>query len=354
MNNSIILLIGIAISLAFIINLYLTPLLIYLSHKHEIFDKIDHRKIHTEDTSRLGGIGIFTSFIISGFLSPLLVSAITDNETIFQNSSLRIPLLTASICIIFVTGVLDDFAEMRARYKLIGQLIASILAITGGAIISSIQIPFTSVSIELGFFAVPLTMLWLVGITNSLNLIDGIDGLSSGISILAAMVYGFVFLLYGQYLPAIICYALVGSLFGYLFFNFPPAKIFMGDSGSLFLGFVLALLPIATFPERSTSLVLPVTVLLIPIMDVIAAIWRRKREKRDIFSPDRFHVHHKLLNMGLSNRHILAIIYGLCIVLGVAAIIFEYSKNNNFIYVTISWIIITVFFLYLHYSKKDK
>lgn len=353
MTNTTILLIGIATSLSFLLNLYLTPILIYLSHRHGLYDEIDHRKIHTEDTSRLGGIGIFASFLISALISPILVKLITDNSILFDTARMKLIYLIISLIIIFLTGVLDDFAQMRARYKLIGQFIAAGFAILGGALISQIQIPFTAISLELGIFSIPITLIWLVGITNSLNLIDGIDGLSSGISIIASMIYGFVFLMHGQLLPAIICYALVGSLFGYLFFNFPPAKIFMGDSGSLFLGFVLALLPISAFPESSTSLVLPITMLSIPILDVVAAIWRRKREGRNIFSPDRYHVHHKMMNLGLSTRNILAIIYGLCLVLGITAIVFESSKKQNFIVVLFSWVLIASFFLFLHYTKKD-
>jgi len=353
LNNEIILLIGIATSLAFIINLYLTPILIYLSHKHGLFDKTDYRKIHTEDTSRLGGIGIYASFLISTIISPLLVSLIIDNSVILENSELNIILLIFSTVIIFSTGVLDDFAEMRARYKLLGQIIASIIAIIGGATISSIQIPFTETVIQLGYFSIPLTIIWIIGITNALNLIDGIDGLSSGISIIAAMIYGFVFLLHGQYLPAIISYALVGSLFGYLFFNFPPARIFMGDSGSLLLGFILSILPLVAFPTSGTSLILPLTLLSIPILDVVSAIWRRTRDGNNIFSPDRFHVHHKLMDMGLNNRNILAVIYGLCLFLGIITIVFESTDSKYFLLIIIAWLVISLFFVYLHYKKKD-
>lgn len=348
-----ILLIGIATSLAFIINLYLTPILIYFSHKHGIFDKIDDRKVHTEDTSRLGGIGIFASFLISSLLSPFIVQFILRSDVIFHQPQVKLPYLTAAVAVIFITGILDDFAEIRARYKLLGQFAASILAVSGGALISRIGVPFSSMTIELGYFAIPLTIIWLIGITNSLNLIDGIDGLSSGISLFAAMIYGFTFLMHGQFLPAIISYALVGSLFGYLFFNFPPAKIFMGDSGSLFLGFILALLPIATFPQSETSLVLPITMLSIPILDVISAIWRRKREKRNIFSPDQFHVHHKLMNMGMNNRNILAIVYGLCLLLGISSIIYESSRGRSFIYVLPVWSLISIFFIFLHFKKRN-
>lgn len=353
MSNSLILLIGIATVFAFIINLYLTPVLIYLSHKHGLFDEVDHRKIHTEDTSRLGGIGIFISFCISAFLSPYLVSKITDDLVLYVPGELNLPLLFISISIIFITGVLDDFANMRARYKLIGQIIASAIAVWGGASINQIQVPFTELIIELGYFTIPITIFWLVGLSNAINMIDGLDGLSSGISIIAAMIYGFVFLLNGLYMPAIISYALVGTLFGYLFFNFPPAKIFMGDSGSLFLGFLLALLPISASPASETSLVLPITMLSIPILDVVAAIWRRKREKRNIFSPDRHHIHHKLLNLGMSNRTILAVVYGVSLILGVVVIIYESESGQNFLPVFVTWIIIACLFILLHYNKKE-
>lgn len=351
-NTIIIIIIAIATALAFIINLYLTPLLIYISRKHGIYDKIDDRKVHTEDTSRLGGIGIFTSVLISLLISPLIMKVVLNYDSVFHQSPIKIPYFISSITVIFITGILDDFAQIRARYKLLGQLIASILAIAGGALISQVEIPFSSITLNLGYLAIPITIIWFIGITNALNLIDGIDGLSAGISIIAAIIYGFVFLLHGQFLAAIISFIIVGALLGYLFFNFPPAKIFMGDSGSLFLGFVLALLPIATRPQSGTSLFLPITMLLIPILDVISAIWRRKRDKKDIFTPDRFHVHHKLMNMGLNNRNILAIIYGLCLLLGISAIIYESSKVHNFITVLPSWIVVSLFFIYIHYKKR--
>jgi len=351
LNNNVILLIGTATQMAFIINLYITPLLIYISHKHSIFDIVDDRKVHSEDTSRLGGIGIYLSFIISTLISPIIVSVILKGTFPFKNSEIKLPFLILGTFVIFITGVLDDFTPIRARYKLVGQIVASILVIIGGAVISYVHIPFTESTINLGYFSYPITILWIIGITNSINLIDGIDGLSSGISIIAAMIFGVVFLLYGQFISAIICFSLVGSLFGYLFFNFPPARIFMGDSGSLFLGFILAVLPIATFPHSGTSLILPVTMLAIPIVDVFAAIWRRIRDKRNIFSPDKFHIHHKLLNLGINNRNILAIIYGMCLILGMVVIIYELNPEQNFTYVLLSWILVIGFFIYLHFNK---
>ncbi|MBB6480133.1 glycosyltransferase family 4 protein [Spirochaeta isovalerica] len=352
MNNSIILLIGIATSFAFLINLYLTPILIFLSRRHGLFDEIDHRKIHTEDTSRLGGIGIFTSFMISAFVSPFLVRMLTKDSFIFVMGKINIPLLILSIAIIFTTGILDDFAQVRARYKLVGQVLASIVAVLAGALITQIEIPFINYTIQLGFFSVPLTILWLVGLSNALNMIDGLDGLSSGIGIIASMIFGFVFLINGQFISAIISYSLVGALFGYLFFNFPPARIFMGDSGSLLIGFLLALLPIATSPDSPSSLVLPITMLIIPIFDVVAAIWRRSREKRNIFSPDRHHIHHKLLDMGMKNRTILAIVYGLSLILGIVIIIFESTGSHNFFLVLSSWLVVAILFIVLHYKQK--
>jgi UDP-GlcNAc:undecaprenyl-phosphate GlcNAc-1-phosphate transferase len=341
--------------MAFLINLYLTPLLIYLSHKHGIFDKVDQRKIHIEDTSRLGGIGIYLSFIISSIFAPFIVSFFIDGSFAMQSSIVHKPLLIFSTFIIFITGVLDDFAQIRARYKLIGQFVAAIIAILAGALITQVQIPFTDFTIHLGYFSIPLTILWIIGVTNAINLIDGIDGLSAGISIIASMVFCIVFLFHGQYYSAIISFALTGSLFGYIFFNFPPAKIFMGDSGSLFLGFILSVLPLASFPQSPTSLVLPMTMLAIPILDVIAAIWRRTRDKKNVFSPDRFHIHHKMMDMDLGVRTILAIIYGICLILGIVTIIFEFSISRNFLWLSSAWCVTIGFFIYLHYrSKRDK
>jgi UDP-GlcNAc:undecaprenyl-phosphate GlcNAc-1-phosphate transferase len=250
--------------------------------------------------------------------------------------------------------VLDDFTEIRARYKLLGQFIAAIIAILAGAIISKIQIPFTSVNLNLGFFSVPITIIWIIGVTNAINLIDGIDGLSAGICIIASMVYCIVFLFHGQYYSAIISFALMGSLFGYIFFNFPPAKIFMGDSGSLFLGFILSILPLASFPQSSTSLLLPMTMLAIPILDVLAAIWRRTRDKKNVFSPDRFHMHHKMIDLGISTRNILAIVYGLCLILGIVFILFDFSKSKNYIFISAVWTIAIAFFIVLHITKRKK
>lgn len=354
MNNSIVLIVGIALAISFLLNLYLTPILIYLSRRHGFYDEIDNRKVHTELISRLGGIGIFISFMISALLSPFLVRIFTEGFIFYKNPQFKILMLVISLVIIFLTGVLDDFAQIRARYKLLGQFLASILAVLGGAVIENIQIPFTEISLSLGYFAIPLTIVWLVGISNALNMIDGIDGLSSGISIIVSLIYGFIFLYHGELLPAIITYSLVGSLFGYLFFNFPPAKIFMGDSGSLFLGFILGLLPIAVFKGESNALVLPLTMLSIPILDVLAAILRRNREKRNIFSPDRFHLHHKMMNLGMGARNILAIIYGLCLLLGTSVIVFEYSGRTNYFIILVAWIIVIFFFLYLHFNKKGR
>ena len=345
------LIIGLIISIALILNIFITPLLINLSNKHNLFDKIDERKIHTTDISRLGGIGIFTSFLLT-IVIYFSLCALFKIDLPQNNNEYNLLLIGLSITIIFTIGILDDFTEIRARYKLYSQILAAIIAIMGGAIITQINIPIFNISLPLNYLSIPITMIWIIGITNAINLIDGLDGLSSGISIFASIAFGIVFLISNQYLSAIICFTITGSLIGYLFYNFPPARIFMGDSGSLFLGFIFAILPIASFPNSEFSLVIPITMLAIPILDVVAAIWRRVREKRKIFSPDMYHFHHKLLKMGLNNRHILAIVYSICIILGIVSILFHFDNYLGMHYILLTWILMISFFIFLHFKKK--
>jgi UDP-GlcNAc:undecaprenyl-phosphate GlcNAc-1-phosphate transferase len=168
-----------------------------------------------------------------------------------------------------------------------------------------------------------LTLLWLVVIANALNLIDGMDGLAAGIGAFAAAAMGIIAVLRHSPASAILSFALLGSLVAFLIFNFPPARIFMGDSGSLFLGMVLAALPLVDgIPTVSAfgSLIIPITLLIIPILDTVTAITRRLRHRRSIISADRQHIHHKLLAMGLSERQILAVVYTVSAYLGLVAV----------------------------------
>ncbi|MCX8013198.1 MAG: undecaprenyl/decaprenyl-phosphate alpha-N-acetylglucosaminyl 1-phosphate transferase, partial [Rectinema sp.] len=184
--------------------------------------------------------------------------------------------------------------------------------------------PFGTGIWSFGSVSYVLTFLWLVGITNAINLIDGIDGLAGGISALAALAFGLFFMFSSQILPAEICLALVGSLIGFLLFNLPPARIFMGDSGSLFLGYILAVIPLMSqyrgFQGQDIGVFSAATVLAIPIFDTLMAIFRRLRARKSFFSADRKHIHHRLMDKGYRTSEILAILYSLSIVLGMVAL----------------------------------
>ncbi len=341
-----------ATTLAFILNLYLIPFLIQLSKKKNWFDdSTDERKIHTGQISRLGGIGIVLSLIVSGGVTSLGTAKLLNSSINFSlEYSLNNLIIFAGFFLIFIIGILDDFANLRARIKLYGQIIASLLVILGGVGIRYITIPFTDIALNLGWFGPVLTIIWLIGITNAVNLIDGMDGLSAGIVGMATFIYAIVFLLNGQNILSIICFTLLGSVFGYLFYNFPPARIFMGDSGSLTLGFLLALLPLMAEPQSGTALVLPVTMLMIPIADVFAAMIRRKRKGLHFFTPDREHMHHKLLDMGLDERQILSLIIGIQVFAGFSIFLFVSIRGvMRFLPVLLSLLLVLVFFLYLHY-----
>ncbi|MBF9016496.1 MULTISPECIES: MraY family glycosyltransferase [unclassified Oceanispirochaeta] len=357
MENNSLLLAFTATTLAFLLNLYITPYLIYLSRKKNWFDDAeDERKIHTGQISRLGGIGIIGSLIISGFVTCLVTAQLMKSSIIFRLSEHHNAwFILAGALIIYIIGLLDDFTDLKARVKLAGQIIASVLVVIGGAQIRAFSIPFTEITLQLGWFGPALTMLWLIGMTNAINLIDGMDGLSAGISSMACFIYGIAFFVNGQPMLSIISFTLLGSIMGYLFYNFPPAKIFMGDSGSLSLGFILALLPLLGAPESGDSLIMPVVMLAIPITDVLAAMLRRKRKGQHFFEPDKEHMHHKLLDLDLDARQVLSLVVGLQILSGFAILIFGFVEGPlRYLPVLIALCLVASLFLYLHWDRHYK
>jgi UDP-GlcNAc:undecaprenyl-phosphate/decaprenyl-phosphate GlcNAc-1-phosphate transferase len=346
-----------ATTLAFILNLYLIPFLIYLSRKKNWFDDAsDARKIHTGQISRLGGIGIIFSLTIATIVTSFGTAKLLQSISSFSpNFEFNIYLILSGLYLIFLIGILDDFTDLRARLKLSGQIAAALLVILGGAGIRAVTIPFTEITIQTGIFSPLLSLIWLVGVANAINLIDGMDGLSAGISSMAAFIFAIVFLLQGQIFLSIFCFTLLGSIFGYLFYNFPPAKIFMGDSGSLTLGFLLALLPLLASPKSGVSLIMPITMLAIPMADVLAAMIRRKRKGLHFFTPDRSHMHHKLLDMGFDEREILSLIIGIQAFSGFSVFLFvKIPGVLRYIPILLSLILVLILFLFLHYKYNKR
>lgn len=338
--------------LPFFTNLFLTGILLKVGHYYQWYDTVDERKIHTGKIPRIGGIGIFwtSQLAIVGF------SFLVKNENLLEllRRSQYVPLF-AGCFIIHMVGLLDDFKDLKPRYKLIAEFAAAGIFVATGNYFRSLYIPVIEISVELGFVGPVLTFLWIVGVTNAINLIDGIDGLSGSLSAMAALFLGLAALSMANYPAAIIAFSVFGALLGFLFFNFPPAHIFMGDSGSLFVGFLLSTLPIMVFryihPER--ALLYGASLVVIPIMDTMAAIIRRKRRKQPFYSPDMQHVHHKLLTFGYTNHTTLVMLTGATTLAGFFAFLWVRMPGRITEYLLLLvWVGVVIFFIVIHYINK--
>ncbi|MGI2327472.1 glycosyltransferase family 4 protein [Planococcus sp. YIM B11945] len=306
---------------AFIASLVLTPIVKRLAYRIGAVDRPNHRKVHARIMPRLGGLAIFGSFLIGYFIlrpEQSVSNAVTEAF---------IPIETAIIIgafIIIITGVLDDMMEISAKAKLLGQLLAAgIVVIGGGLEISFINLPFGG-EIDFGYFSIPLTILWIVGITNAVNLIDGLDGLAAGVSTIALITLSVMAYIMGDVFVMSLAAILAASSIGFLYYNFHPAKIFMGDTGALFLGYMISVLALMGFKNVTiVALIIPIIMLGVPISDTFFAIVRRLREKQPLSAPDKSHLHHCLLNVGFSHSQTVLIIYGIAALFGLAALLFS-------------------------------
>lgn len=297
----------IAFITCFIAAILLTPLVIKLAIKIGATDKPNQRKVHQKIMPRIGGLAIFASFLI-GFL------------ILIPESDYTWAILTGAF-IIIVTGVLDDMYELSAKIKLLGQIAAALVVVMGGVYVEFINLPFGGV-LEFGMFGVPLTLLWIIGITNSINLIDGLDGLASGVSSIVLLTITIIAFMDGNLFIISLASILLASTLGFLVFNFYPAKIFMGDTGALFLGYMIAVISLLGFKSVTLfSLAIPIIILAVPIFDTVFAIIRRLVNKQPLSSPDKSHLHHCLLRLGLSHRTAVLSIYGISAVFSLSAIL---------------------------------
>jgi len=295
------------------LSLIVTPVMIWLAHRTDAMDQPGVRTMHTHPIPRIGGAAIFLSATCP-IISLLFLSHVVGEA--FR--SVRLPLSTMlfTATFVFLIGLIDDLRDLPARVKLLAEIVAASVLCFAGVRIPALQLTDTLLW-NLHGLSCPLTVLWIVGITNAVNLSDGLDGLAAGISAVACGVIAVFAIHCGNLLMAIFMLALLGSLSGFLFYNFNPAKIFMGDCGSLFLGFTIASSSVICVSKSCAlvGLALPVVALGIPIFDTFFSMLRRVLERRSIFSPDREHFHHRLIALGLNQRHAVLAIYGAtCIV----------------------------------------
>lgn len=291
----------------------LTPLVKRLAFRIGAVDAPNYRKVHARIMPRLGGLAIFGAFLIGiAVLRP--------------ESPYMLAIILAATVIV-ITGVLDDMYELSAKAKLIGQIVAAcIIVFLGDIQIQVINLPFDGV-LDFGFLSIPFTIIWIIAITNAVNLIDGLDGLAAGVSTIALVTLAIMAFIMGNPFVLATAAILAASSFGFLFYNFHPAKIFMGDTGALFLGFMIAVLSLLGFKNLAmVSFIIPVIILGVPISDTFFAIVRRLRMKQKWSDPDKSHLHHRLLDLGFSHRQTVLIIYGIAIMFGLSAIIFSMAK----------------------------
>ncbi len=300
---------------ALVVALVTTPVVTWLSHRFGIVHAPGVRHIHTRPMSHIGGVAIFLammSMTLAALYFPNLTGADQSAISSTANAGLHVLLLAAGF--VFIVGLVDDITPsgLRARVKFVAQLVAAFLLCAAGVRIQSVAVT-DSLSLDFGWASWPLTLLWIVGITNAVNLIDGLDGLAAGISAVACGVVALLAASQGQAAVVVLMLALLGSICGFLFFNFNPATVFMGDCGSMFLGFTIASSGVlcSTKAPVLASLALPALALGVPILDTLFSMLRRFLERRSIFSADRSHFHHRLVDAGFTQRQAVLSMYGL-------------------------------------------
>lgn len=285
----------------------------------------DQRRVHKKPIPRLGGLAIYVAFVVA----TLLIATLSRD---FLDMNRELIGIFVGATIIVVIGIVDDTKQISAKVKLLGQIVAALIVVYSGVrieFITNILNKTTGIS-DLGKLSIPITIFWIVGITNTVNLIDGLDGLAAGVSSIAALSLAYIACFNGQSTAAIILVILAGSLIGFLPYNFNPAQIFMGDTGSLLVGFILATISVegVTKTAATIAVALPVLALGVPIFDTTFAIIRRLLNGRPIMEADKGHLHHRLLDQGLSQKQTVLILYFISMLFGASAIVI--SDSNRF------------------------
>jgi UDP-GlcNAc:undecaprenyl-phosphate GlcNAc-1-phosphate transferase len=296
--------------IAFIVSYILTPYMAQLGKKQNMVDLPGHRKIHEEAIPNLGGIVIFFGFLLSLlFIVPI--------EGQIKN------LLVGGV-IILLLGVIDDIVDLSPKHKFIIQMIPALLVVIYNSdLINSFVIHQLKFLDPLGYLLYPFLILWIVGVTNSINLIDGLDGLACGVSIISLITFFIIGLRLNLASLNIITIALIGSMIAFLRYNFYPAKIFLGDSGSTFAGFMLASIGALAVLESENApfIFIPIIVLALPIFDTLFAILRRYRGHQPIFQADQGHLHHRLLARGITHKNAVFLLWGISLICSIIALI---------------------------------
>ena len=311
----------IVVASALLVSFAATPLVKrFAVHVNAIDDPEDPRRIHKEPIPRLGGLAIFVGFIIAVVL--------------FADIDRQLRGIIFGAVIIIAIGVIDDIFQIRAVVKLVFQILAALVAVYHGVLVGIFANPIVfseTQFVDLGYLAIPITVIWIVAITNSVNFIDGLDGLAVGVSAISSVVMLVIALIVAELNVAIVLAALAGSCIGFLPHNFNPAKIFMGDTGALLLGYVLATVSIIGLFKfyAVVSLAVPLLVLAIPLFDTSFAFFRRLLKGQNPMKADRGHLHHRLLDMGMSQKQAVVFMYAVSGLLGLIAVVITALHENR-------------------------
>lgn len=314
--------------LTMVVAALVTPFVRKLAFVLGAVDNPNARRVNKEPMPTMGGLGIFVAFNFGAFI--LLRNQFPTHELLA---------LTTAECIIVLTGMIDDIRELSPKLKMLGIIIAgTIVYFLGGIRMNLVVIPFVG-TFQLGWLSFPITLFWIMAITNAVNLIDGLDGLATGVSIIGLTTMGimaYFFLSIPNTYVAILIFTLVAALAGFLPFNFHPASIFLGDTGALFIGFMISVLSLKGLKNVTfVTLIIPIIILGVPITDTVYAMLRRILNKKPISQADKHHLHHRLMQLGLSHRQTVMAIYGLAIIFSFVSLLYPISSTAGNIMLTI-------------------
>ena len=337
----------VALAVAFIISFAATPIVKSFAVQVGAIDVPDNdRHLHKKPIPRMGGLAIFFGFL----LSVLLFAEI--------NAQIR-GILLGSILIVIV-GAIDDVLNLNAWLKFAVQIIAAVIAVLSGVVINVLSSPLDITEVEavtIGILSVPVTILWIVGVTNSVNLIDGLDGLACGVSAIASVTMLVVAMLVPDVSDnvALLLAALVGACLGFIPYNLNPAKIFMGDTGALLLGYVMATVSVIGMFKFYTvvTFIVPMLALAVPLMDTTFAFTRRILRGQSPFHADRGHFHHKLLDMGFSQKQAVAVLYSISAILGLAAVLLTTTGLIRNVLAVIAFVIAVCVWLFVFRNNPN-
>lgn len=305
---------------SFILCFFIVPSIKKIAEKFKVYDYPDDRKVHKTPVPYLGGVAVYLSFFIAVAISLWAGTKFNflRGDFLTSQSFLFLRALFLGSTFMLIVGLIDDIKPISAKYKFALQIIIAFLLFKLGIKIDFLTHPAKGIIYLPVWLSFIITVFWIVGITNAVNLLDGLDGLLSGVCFISAVIFSFVAFIKGQFLTAILMLALAGAALGFLKYNFYPAKIFLGDAGSLFIGILFSSLTVAGAFKGTAFLALfvPICIMGLPIFDTGFAIIRRMFKHQSIFKADKEHIHHRLLNMGLSQRKVVIIIYLINLALG--------------------------------------